>query len=136
MAGIFVAVLVATGMTFKYWSFDWMRVWWLWMFIVACPPIFYLYGRDERLAAGADWYQYGRRFIRTYELTSVQVKGTSAGAAWDLDLEDSDGRNVTTQLGRILQNPRLGELVYNGIRHSVRNGAETNQRALDRLQLR
>jgi len=36
----------------------------------------------------------------------------------------------------IQQNPELWNLVYNGIRHSVhRGGAETNRRALDRLQL-
>jgi len=136
IAGILVAVLVAAIFTLKDWGFGWISVWWLWIFVVACPLIFYLYGRGERLAAGADWYKYGRRYVKTYELTSVKVQGTSAGAAWDLDLEDSSGRKLTTQLGVIQQNPRLWDLVYNGILHSVRNGAETNRRAVERLQLR
>jgi len=86
------------------------------------------------MSAGADWYKYGRRYVKTYELTSVKVKGTPG--SWALDLRDAEGRKVWTQLWRIQQNPRLWDLVYNGIRHSVCNGAETNRRALDRLQLR
>jgi len=84
--------------------------------------------------AGANWYKYGRRYVKIYELTSVKVKGTPG--SWALDLRDAEGRKVWTELDPIPQNPRLWDLVYNGIRHSVRNGAETNQRALDRLQLR
>jgi len=110
-----------------------MWVWWLWLFVLLGPIYFYFAGRD-RMSAGANWYKYGRRYVKIYELTSVKVKGTPG--SWVLDLRGAEGRKVWTVLDPIQQNLRLWYLVYNGIRHSIPNGAETNQRALDRLQLR
>jgi hypothetical protein len=55
--------------------------------------------------AGANWYKYGRRYVKIYELTSVKVKGTPG--SWALDLRDAEGRKVWTELDPIPQNPRL-----------------------------
>lgn len=114
-------------------GFDWMRTWWLWIFVVIPVPIFYLIMRDP-MSAGADWFNYNGSFVRTYELSSVQI--SYGGAATYLDLEDSGERTVSVQLHVVQQNRALWDLVYNGILHSVHRGrAATNRDALDRLHL-
>lgn len=132
MPGVILAVIMMVFLTVRDTGFGWMRVWWLWLFVVLGPIYFYFAARD-RMSAGADWYKRGRRYVKTYELTSVKVKGTPG--SWTLDLRDAEGRKVWTELDPIQQHPRLWDLVYNGIRHSVGHGAQTNRRALDRLQL-
>lgn len=88
-----------------------------------------------KCSAGADWYMVGQRFVDTYELTSVKVGRAVSEVSRDLVMKDSSGRKVRTTLGSLQKNPLLWDLVYNGIRHSVRNGASTNRDARLYLEL-
>lgn len=90
----------------------------------------------QTISAGADWFQRGRRkrwyqrrarlnFIKTYEL--VKVTGSYGGGSFDLYLEDVDGRGMHIFRFELQPDPRTWDLVYNGILHSVANGAETDK---------
>lgn len=136
-AAAFFMILGIVVLTWRFWGFDWVHVWYLWAILLAFSAILYFANRrGERLSAGADWYWYKRSYVKIYELTSVTVRGAAGGAAWALDLEDAGGRKVSTQLQIIQRSPALWDLVYNGILHSVyTGGAKVNKRARDRLHL-
>lgn len=134
MPAVLVSLIIGLFLTLKDFGFEWMGVWWLWAFVLWPAPALFFAIRTHRMSAGADWYQSRKDYIKTYELVSVKV--TTGGAAYYLDLEDTGGRKMSTQLDNIQQNRQLWDLVYNGILHSVhRKGATTNQRAQDHLQL-
>jgi hypothetical protein len=75
------------------------------------------------------------RGCETYELTSVTVRGAAGGAAWALDLEDADGRKVSTQLQIIQRGPALWDLVYNGSCTRYTRVERKSTSARDRLHL-
>lgn len=90
--GLVVAVIMFISVCIMDTGFDWMRTWWLWIFVVVPVPVYYLITRDP-MSAGADWFNYSRSFVRTYELTSVKI--SYGGAATYLDLEDSGNRKLS-----------------------------------------
>lgn len=94
--------------------------------------IAFLSNRDK-VSAGAEWLMDGKQFVRTYELTSVTwEKDTDHG---ELHLEDAHGSRTDIHIRSVEVNRRLWDLAYNGIRHSVANGANVDGNAARRLRL-
>lgn len=59
----------------------------------------------------------------TYDLVVIEVVG-HADASRSFDLYDAQGGKVTNVTGRcICSQPQMWNLVYNGMAHSVANGA-------------
>ena len=83
---------------------------------------------------GADWLRVNRRWVDTYQLTHITLRGVWFG--WTLRLRDTDGRHLRTSLSDLEANPQLWALVYNGVTHSVHHGAEINNLAAGMLRLR
>ncbi|WP_460957011.1 hypothetical protein [Parasphingorhabdus pacifica] len=87
-----------------------------------------------KLVAGADWLRVNRRWVDTYRITHITLRGVWFG--WLLRLHDADGRRVRTYISDLETNAELWALVYNGMAHSVRNGAKINNLAAGMLRLR
>jgi len=99
----------------------WMSMWDMWVLIAACGLfIYWRFGR-EWFAAGAVWAQVGKSWVNTYEL--VEIKFSVDGLNRVLRLKDSSGRQIYSfRLRNVQANPRMWDLVYNGILHSVASG--------------
>lgn len=111
----------------------WFETWWGWGLVVGVGLLMLLVGRTFRISAGADWFMDRKTLIKTYELVQVAVeKDMSEG---ELHLRDQRGQQVSVGLASLQSNETLWDLVYNGIRHSVVNGAQVNRMAVERLHL-
>lgn len=111
----------------------WIYEWWNCAIVAVVIGASYLRTRSSSCAAGAEWFVRGRRWVRQYELVSVQVMGK-----WQLRylrLTDREGRKVSLLVRDVQAVGELWDLVYNGIRHSVAAGAETNAAARRALKL-
>lgn len=84
-----------------------------------------------RHSAGAGWLATPWAWVDTYELVEIDAVGPPLP---DLVLVDRSGREVRYNLVDLQTNAALWDLIYNGIRHSVRNGAHISERANDELQ--
>lgn len=137
ISGLVLSAICALVYVIKDMGFSWVTTWWLWLILVPWPFVFMWSGRNARHSAGAEWLAYGRgSWVRLYELTSIKVTIVSGGMARKLELEDSGGRSLWVQIDDLQSNPKLWDLVYNGLIHSVHgSGAETNKRARDWLRL-
>ncbi|MHA6802953.1 hypothetical protein [Salinifilum ghardaiensis] len=87
-----------------------------------------------KLVAGSDWLRVNRKWVDTYSLTNIELRGVWFG--WMLRLRDSEGRRVRTYMPDIEANRQLWALVYNGMLHSAFHGAKVNNVAAGVLQLR
>jgi hypothetical protein len=85
---------------------------------------------SRRLSAGLEWFRRGRHHVRTYELESVRLGG---GPGRPVTMRDTHGRTVGVDLSTLEMNPNLCRLVRDGINHSIRQGAETDERARARF---
>lgn len=106
------------------------------MFVAWPPSVFYFYGQQYGVSAGADWFARKHDRVDAYDLVEIKLAGASGRLAWDLILKDKKGGEVTAELREIQSNRGLWDLVYNGLVHSVRRGARTNSKAVDELKLR
>lgn len=77
--------------------------------------------------------QNGKRWVATYELSSVKISHQSDRP--DLTLKGRDGRWFGADLRELQDEPWIWDLAYNGILHSVVDGAAEAD-AHTRLQLR
>ncbi|SFS55671.1 hypothetical protein [Saccharopolyspora flava] len=87
-----------------------------------------------QLTAGADWLRVNRRWVDTYDLAEIRLSGTLKG--WTLHLTDRRGREVRSYIATVETNRQLWALVYNGMVHSVQNGASLNNFTTGMLRLR
>src|SRR5699024_5789573 len=87
-----------------------------------------------KLVAGADWFRVNRKWVDTYALTHIELRGVWFG--WMLRLRDAEGRRVRTYMPDIEANRQLWALVYNGMLHSAVRGASANNVAAGMLWLR
>lgn len=141
VAGYFVSVaiaVVAVGVIslvsdFQLHAFE---HWQIWLIIVVGAWLMSSPLDFKTISAGADWFQRGKRkrwyqrrarsnFIKTYEL--MKVAGSYAGGSYDLYLEDIDGRGMHIFRYELQPDRKTWDLVYNGLLHSVANGAETDK---------
>lgn len=133
--GLIGSIVCFVFLVFKDGGLGWVTVWWLWLFVLPWPFVFWLIGRSVRMSAGADWFAYNNKvFVKTYELSEVKV--SAGGTGRFLRMKDQSGRRAYIKLDDIQRNRELWDLVYNGIQHSVYvHGAETNKMAKDFLGL-
>ncbi|GAA4861350.1 hypothetical protein [Saccharopolyspora cebuensis] len=137
LGGVFASIIIFALVCLMDWGFDWMRTWWLWIFVVIPIPMWALMGRQYGISAGADWLAVKKGHVDLYELTEVTVEGASGGLSWTIELTDKKGTEMSVDAAKVQANQQLWDLVYNGIQHSVHHGsAKTNKRALDKLRLR
>ncbi|MDV6012294.1 hypothetical protein [Haloechinothrix sp. LS1_15] len=113
--------------------FDWATDRTMWILFVVFSFLFSFGVYIGTVAAGADWLMQRKHFIKTYELTSIELE--PAINKYTFELQDRYGNEVSVSELALLGNRRLWNLVYNGIRHSVVNGAYIDSRAISRLQL-
>lgn len=117
--------------TFVYRGFDWIYDWVLWAFVVAIPVLVYFDMRKDRVLAGAHWVQERNKWVSTYEL--VEIRSTTSGYNRASKLVDAHGNKLTLILRNAQENPKLWDLVYNGIVYSVASGNCDISRAARRI---
>ncbi|RZS44291.1 hypothetical protein EV193_101166 [Herbihabitans rhizosphaerae] len=128
------AAIAIVFLILKDWGFAWMiEMRSLWIAVVLMGGLGYLAASSFEMSAGSDWYREHDNYVKIYELTTVEV--TKRVGSWGLKLVDKNGRSVEPGLTAAQLNPKLWDLVYNGILHSVCDGAEVNYRAVKMLQL-
>lgn len=96
---------------------QWVFYFWPWLIVVVTAALIAWNVRGTYLAAGADWFQSRRHWVRIYELTSI--KYTTKPGGFSLFLQDGQGGRAGCDLHELQSNPALWDLVYNGILHSV-----------------
>ncbi|WP_275294958.1 hypothetical protein [Amycolatopsis sp. La24] len=104
------------------------------VFLISSPFSYFTY------AAGADWLMVertrwgvkSRAWIDTYELTKIDA--AYGGTTFHLWLYDKD-MGLTRSSEELQRDRRIWDLVYNGILHSVANGAQVSNQAIGILQL-
>lgn len=111
----------------------WMQAWWMWLIIVGFSSLFMLGRKNMKMTAGADWLRVKNVWLDTYRLKKVEVtEDTKPGVRIVL----ADQRyELDTKILNLQKNRDLWDLVYNGILHSVQNGAKVNGRAVRHFNL-
>ncbi|WP_461156655.1 hypothetical protein [Saccharopolyspora tripterygii] len=137
MLGGFALLVLVVGIAFTWIHGDltWMQDPFPWGLIGLL--IVFAIVRDwnnTHLTAGADWLRVNRHWVNTYDLAEIRLSGAIRG--WTLHLTDRDGHKVRTYIATIETNRKLWALVYNGMSHSVHNGAKINNLAAGILRLR
>lgn len=127
-------LLVALVGTLRTGGIAWVTDWVAWV-VVVCVVIFGVLVRGvPRFSAGADWFSHRKSWVNTYDLVRVEIIVT--GPNYQLALKDLAGRLVHVKIDELQLNPRLWDLVYNGILHSAHSREiEANQKAIDWLRL-
>jgi hypothetical protein len=124
LAGVALAVIGATVPTANSGGVAWVTTWYWWVFFALCALVGYGVFIGTWIACGATWLQNGKRWVSIYELTEVRIK--ASGTNHMLRLTDSAGRTIgSLKLIAVQRNPKLWDLVYNGIQHSVATGKAT-----------
>ncbi|TWE13820.1 hypothetical protein [Prauserella muralis] len=111
----------------------WAGEWYVWAVLAAFGLIAWILPKGHKISAGADWLNTRGEIVRIYELTAVKLKGTAGG--YNIHLYDVHGHEADTGLDLMYANRDLWDLVYNGIRHSVAHGAQTDALTRSKLQL-
>ena len=121
VAVILIALVLHSGfIALTYWP--------IWLLLGAYFVFTVYSGRAEVVTAGADWVmKFGRHWVNTYELTSIQYKSRGANG-FELVLIDGD-RKVSLKPYLVQANRKLWNYVYLGMRHSAANGAEVDRAA-------
>lgn len=148
-----VRVLAAVGFTFLaaiavpilYGDpiFEMFTVWQVW---VIAGPIALLMAaprETQRQLAGADWVEFqtnkvwGKKHsavLRFYDLVSIELE--SSGVMLFVTLKDKYGAKISRPLYRLQFDRGIWDLLYNGILHSIKDGADYNHAVIDKLELR
>lgn len=108
--------------------FEWLALGWTgtWVLVVGLVLACGLFLPRDRLAAGHDWFRKGRSWVRTDQLSEVNVSfyTTSTG----IGLCDRQGRTVSVDEFSLKHEPEMYRLVIEGVRSSLDNGADANER--------
>ncbi|WP_205669027.1 hypothetical protein [Amycolatopsis suaedae] len=124
------ATMLVLGIALAFFKegFDWLDNWSIWLGLVVISGLFSLLLRGHKISAGADWLNTRGGIVRTYELTEVNFDTGPYGTPV-LQLKDKHGGEADAQMTFMESNRELWDLVYNGILHSLANGATMNKRA-------
>jgi hypothetical protein len=142
---IIAAILIALPSLMRGQGFEAWTYWQMW--VIAFVGAWLMADPMERrtVSAGADWIQWNRRpkwyqsrrdrtnYLKFYRL--AEIEGYAAGAVLYLRMRDEDGRGIDRIRAELQSDRRIWDLVYNGILHSVANGAEINRSAIEMLRL-
>lgn len=111
-----IAVILVVGITLIT-GLAWVQYWWNYAIFAGIVGGLYWSSHRDYLAAGAEWLQSRRNWVRTYELTKVKYLSTPGG--FHVRLTDAHDRTVACSIHELHGNPALWDLVYNGICHST-----------------
>ncbi|KID29118.1 hypothetical protein HQ32_03405 [Prauserella sp. Am3] len=112
--------------------------WQIWLIIAAGSYLMSNPFNVDTISAGADWVQWRRsrlrkaNYLKLYELTKIRT--SYGGADLHLALYD-DERGMDRTFAEWHRDRRIWDLVYNGIAHSVANGADIRPSDLGVLKL-
>ncbi|WP_216207018.1 hypothetical protein [Amycolatopsis aidingensis] len=123
---------------------DALTYWPVWIVIVVFAYLMSDPLTFKTMSAGADWLQWGTRkrwyhrtpragHVKFYDLVSITASGS--GITIYLRLEDTEGNVLYRMPHALQQNRHIWDLLYNGILHSVANGAEIDNLAIKALRL-
>uniref|UniRef100_UPI003F49191A hypothetical protein n=1 Tax=Pseudonocardia sp. CA-138482 TaxID=3240023 RepID=UPI003F49191A len=93
--------------------------------------------RTHTVYAGASWAGDAEdkgKILSTYDLARINVYGRPGPSA-RLQMVAPDKTFLLIPMGLLEANPRLWDLIYNGLRHSAAAGAEVDQPTRDLLRL-
>lgn len=123
-------------------SLDGMAAWPVWVVLLVGSFLMADPFADSTVAAGADWVSHRRRYlsglrssyewVKTYELT--RIDGSNAPTGSGLSLSDEE-RDIGISVADLQHDRRVWDLLYNGILHSIANGAHANSVAMSLLKL-
>lgn len=139
-----VVALIAVGVvSLIQHGVSWTTTAWpAWIGIAVVTLAMWVSMRREWLAAGAFWVQNRRAWVLHYELTRVEFHEPvllgwgRSNRPVTLRLTDSNARTVKARLRALQANPKMWDLVYNGILHSVASGrCDISPRAYFKLGL-
>lgn len=116
-SGAFAFGFMFLGGTAISGGLSWMTDWVFWLILLLFTLIIFSSCRRQWVAVGADWFSSNTGWVKIYELTKVELAGN--GISPRLYLTDTEGRHAHGELREMQANPRLWDLVYNGIIHSV-----------------
>ncbi|WP_156365364.1 hypothetical protein [Sciscionella sediminilitoris] len=85
-----------------------------------------MFTKHQIMTAGADWVQWGRKWVDLYDLGTINV--IVAGESFALQVYDNSGRKAYLPVDQVQGNPKLWDLVYNGILYSVEHYATVKGR--------
>ena len=125
---------VITGIIFSLQGSDWTDDPIQWALIGMVFVVTLVREWGLKLVAGADWLRVNRKWVDTYALTRIELRGVWFG--WMLRLKDTEGRHLRTYMTDLEANRDLWALVYNGMLHSAFHGATVNNTAAGMLRLR
>ena len=136
--GIGLAVNLLVLWAAEGFNFRWLGQWWAWPAVAVIVSFAAMAGLAQRTGlqcwAGAEWAATRRGWVRTYELTEIEIR--PARQYTYLSLRDQDGRHAAFLLSSVLRDGLLWDLVYNGILHSVvESGAYVDTGTRERLRL-
>lgn len=126
---LFVFALLVFVIPFR--GFDWMSMWWPQVMIIGLPILQFRKSLGDRVLAGALWVQQRDKWALTYEL--VKIRSTTVGRYRAIKIVDCQDHEIILVLHDAQTNPRLWDLVYNGILHSVASGNCDISRAARRI---
>jgi hypothetical protein len=127
------ALILIVALLTIFYGVSWVMIWWAWATLALVATTTFSFTRSGFYAAGADWVRNRKEWVKTYELTEIEMHVSSAGT--ELLLKDSSGRSLNGRLADLQANRDLWDFVYNGIRHSIAHGATANRYARDALKL-
>jgi len=104
------------------------ETWWEWLLAIAAGAGIYFSVKGDWCAAGADWLRYRKSWAKTYELTEIKTR--YLGGTTYVYLTDADGHKIDAPLNLIQKDRLMWDLLYNGVRHSIANGAVIKGAAL------
>ncbi|WP_317492831.1 hypothetical protein [Haloechinothrix sp. LS1_15] len=123
--------------------FGWMAMWQIWLIVLAGTYLISAPFTFRVDSVGPDWFQMhlyrwgvrtAHRVVRLYELSKVELTGATSG--FHLALFDKHGGAVDLGLQDYQHDRKMWDLVYNGILHSVAQGAEVNDLAARLLHIK
>jgi hypothetical protein len=97
------------------------EIWWEWLLAIGAGVGIYFSTKAEWCSAGADWFSFQKSWAKTYELTEIKTR--YLGGTTIVYLTDADGHKIDAPLNVIQEDRLIWDLLYNGVRHSIANGA-------------
>lgn len=105
-----------------------LTYWFTWVILIAYFAFLVYKGRSDVLTAGADWVQYRRTWVRTYELVRIHYTPAAQGMRHDVVLDETN-HGMVVPIEVLQSNKQLWNYVHLGMRHSVANGAQVTRSA-------
>ncbi|ATY17006.1 hypothetical protein CU254_41185 (plasmid) [Amycolatopsis sp. AA4] len=141
VVGFVMTVALAAGVSlFKGMGLDALTYWQIWVFVAVFTFLTTSPFTHITYAAGADWLvvefsRWGKKkraWVDLYALTKIDA--SYGGTTFHLWLYNKKG-GFSRSTEELQRDRRIWDLVYNGILHSVANGAHVTSQAIGILRL-